>query len=360
MKSHDDHPFIAIWETTQACDLSCKHCRAEARPERDAGELDTAEGKRLLESFAAARVPLVVLTGGDPAKRPDLVELVAYGHSLGLAMGLTPSATPLVTPELIGELARAGLARLAISIDGPNAEIHDSFRGMAGGFDCALSILEAARRHSLPTQINTSIYTSNQGCLPELVGFVRQQRCTLWSVFFVVPTGRASWRMELSDDEVEAALELLADAAEREPFAIKTTAAPQYRRLLLQRGRGKSHGARGIAGLDVNEGRGFMFVSHRGDVFPSGFLPVACGNVRHTDPVTIYRESPVFRSLRDPGALQGKCGVCQYKKVCGGSRARAYAHSGNVLASDPACAYVPPGYVGPPPSARPRRLEVLA
>lgn len=359
MKSHDDHPFIAIWETTQACDLECKHCRAEARPERDAGELDTAEGKRLLESFAAAHVPLVVLTGGDPAKRPDLVELVAHGRALGLNMGLTPSATPLVTPELVGELARAGLSRLAISIDGPNAEIHDGFRGLAGGFECALSILEAARKHSLPTQINTSIYRSNQGCLPELVSFVRAQRCALWSVFFVVPTGRATWNMELSADEVEAALELLADVAEREPFAVKTTAAPHYRRLLLQRGRGKSHGARGIAGLDVNEGRGFMFVSHRGEVFPSGFLPVPCGNVRDTDPVTIYRESPVFRSLRDAHSLQGKCVMCQYKKVCGGSRARAYAHTGNLLASDPACAYLPPGYVAPPEARPPRRLEVL-
>jgi AdoMet-dependent heme synthase len=356
---HDDHPFIAIWETTQACDLACKHCRAEARPERDQGELSTAEGKHLLQSFAAAGVPLVVLTGGDPAKRPDLVELVAYGKSLGLGMGLTPSATPLVTPALIGELARAGLSRLAVSIDGANAAVHDSFRGLAGGFECALSILQSARQERIPTQINTSIHAQNLSHLPEIIDFVRSQACTLWSVFFVVPTGRATRRMALSAEQVEEALELLADTAERESFAIKTTAAPHYRRVLLQRGRGKTHGARGIAGLDVNEGRGFMFVSHRGDIFPSGFLPLSCGNVRdYRDPMTVYRFHDLFRALRDPKALEGKCRACQYKKVCGGSRARAYAHTGNPLAADPACAYVPPGYVEVAPRA-PRRLEVV-
>lgn len=356
---HDDHPFIAIWETTQACDLACKHCRAEARPERDQGELSTDEAKRLLASFARGGVPLVVLTGGDPAKRPDLVELVGYGNSLGLKMGLTPSATPLVTPELVGELARAGLSRLAISIDGPNAAVHDSFRGLDGGFACALSILAAARAHHVPTQINTSVHARNRSELPAVVDLVRAQGCALWSVFFVVPTGRATRNMALSAEEVEDALEFLADTAEQEAFAIKTTAAPHYRRVLLERGRGKSHGARGVAGLDVNEGRGFMFVSHRGEVFPSGFLPVGCGNVRHEDPIAIYRSHEVFRSLRDATALEGKCRACTYKKVCGGSRARAYAETGSVLAEDPACSYVPPGYV-PSHSRRPlRRLEVV-
>lgn len=353
---HDDHPFITIWETTQSCDLACQHCRASARPERDPEELSTAEGKALLDALAAGGVPLVILTGGDPAKRPDLVDLVAHGSALGLHMGLTPSATPLVTPDLIADLARAGLKRLAISIDGHQASLHDAFRGLPGGFDCALSILDAARRSGIPVQINTSLHARNKAYLPELVDFVRQQRCVLWSVFFVVPTGRATRDMTLSADEVEDTLHALADIAEREAFAIKTTAAPQYRRVLSQRGRGKKHGARGIAGLDVNEGRGFLFISHRGEVFPSGFLPVSCGNVRDvTDPLILYREHPLLRALRNPDALEGKCGVCRYRKVCGGSRARAYAHTGNPLAADPACAYVPPGYV-PDDLPAPRRF----
>lgn len=353
---HDDHPFIAIWETTQACDLACKHCRAEARPERDREELSTAEGKALLSGLARGGVPLVILTGGDPAKRPDLVDLIAHGSAIGLHMGLTPSATPLVTPDLVADLARAGLRRLAVSIDGHEASVHDAFRGLPGGFDCALSILDAARHNGIPVQINTSIHARNRHYLPELVDFVRGQNCALWSVFFVVPTGRATRDMALSADEVEKALHALADTAERESFAIKTTAAPHYRRVLSQRGRGKKHGVRGIAGLDVNEGRGFLFVSHRGEMFPSGFLPISCGNVRDVeDPLSIYREHELFRALRDPDALQGKCGVCRYRKVCGGSRARAYAHTGNPLAADPACAYVPPGYV-PEEAPAPRRL----
>lgn len=360
----DERPFIAIWETTQACDLACAHCRASARPDRDERELDTREGRALLEAFARAPVPLVVLTGGDPAKRSDLVELVSCGRTLGLHMGLTPSATPRVTPELIADLADAGLSRLAISIDGPNADVHDAFRGVGGSFDHSLRILETARRRGITTQVNTSIYKSNIGQLDQISDLVATTGAILWSVFFVVPTGRASATMLPSADDVERALERLADIAEQGRFSVKTTAAPQYRRILLQRRRhthtGPEYGVFGKRSMRVNDGRGFVFVSHRGEIYPSGFLPLACGNVRTQDVLEVYRNHPVFRALRDAESLTGKCGACEYRNVCGGSRARAYATSGSVLASDPSCAYQPPGYVAPSePQVRRRMLDVV-
>jgi radical SAM protein with 4Fe4S-binding SPASM domain len=315
---------------------------------RDPHELSTEEAKRLLDRFAEAKVPLVILTGGDPAKRPDLIELVGHGAAKGLVMGLTPSATPLVTPELIQQLAAAGLSRLAISVDSPDAELHDTFRGVTGSFEHSLRILRAARASGISTQINTSIHSGNIHTLEAMAEVVREVGCSLWSVFFIVPTGRAESRMLPAPDAVETALELLADIAERERFGVKTTAAPHYRRVLAQRKREHGHaaeqGTRGKGGFRVNDGRGFLFVSFRGDVFPSGFLPIKCGNIRERDVIEIYQEHPTFQALRDPEQLHGKCGVCEYRQICSGSRARAFAMTGDLQAWDELCAYVPPGY----------------
>lgn len=346
---HDDHPFIAIWETTQACDLACAHCRASARPCRDRNELTSYEGFKLLRSLARGGVPLVVLTGGDPAKRPDLTDLVAFGHAEGLKMGLTPSATPLVTEELVIDLADAGLERLAISIDGPDAATHDAFRGTPGSFRHSLRILDAACKNGIRTQVNTTVHAGSIARLPEIAALVAELGSVLWSVFFVVPTGRAEVGMLPSADAVEAALNQIADIAESAPFAVKTTAAPHYRRVLAQRkkgGRDVQYGVLGKLGERVNDGRGFLFISHLGEIYPSGFLPLSCGNVRASDPIDVYRAHPLFRQLRDSSALTGKCRACSYRNLCGGSRARAYAMTGDVTASDPLCAYIPPGYEG--------------
>jgi radical SAM protein len=359
----DDRPFIAIWETTEACDLACRHCRASAQPARDCGELTTSEGKQLLDDFACAKIPLVVLTGGDPAKRPDLLELIDHGIERGLTMALTPSATPLVTDELVRELASLELSCLAISIDGPEAGAHDDFRGVSGSFSHSQRILSVARASGLATQINTSVHTGNIGQLGAMAAWVATTGARLWSVFYVVPTGRAQADMMPSAEAVERSLEELASLAEQTPFAIKTTAAPHYRRVLAERAkaRGSSaeHGFRGKSAVRINDGRGFVFVSHRGEIFPSGFLPVHCGNVRTESVLDVYRSHPTFQSLRDSAELTGKCGACDYRNLCGGSRARAYALAGNFLGSDPLCAYVPPGYVDTSvgPSIR-RRLEV--
>ncbi len=356
-------PFLVIWETTQACDLACVHCRAEARPERDRRELSTVEAKALMRRVRSFGRPLFVLTGGDPAKRPDLVELVAYGAELGLRMGLTPSGTPLVTPELIAELRSVGLSRLAVSLDGPTPAQHDGFRGVDGSYDWTLGMLKAAREVGLSTQVNTTVSRRTISDFEAMAKLVDGLGISLWSIFFLVPTGRARMEDLPSADEVERIFERMYELSAEVPFDIKSTAAPQYRRLIVQKQvEERREGSRSAApspmtagvgfslsdgvgrARGVNDGNGFLFVSHRGDLYPSGFLPLAAGNVRDQDIVNLYRDHEMFRTLRDPHRLKGKCGSCEFRSICGGSRARAWALTGDPLESDPLCTHVPARY----------------
>jgi radical SAM protein len=344
-------PFTMAWEITRACPLRCVHCRADARPERDPAELTFAEVFRLLDDVRAMGCPLVVLTGGDPAKRPDLIALVRHGTEIGLRVALTPSATPLVTTALLAQLADAGLARLAVSLDGASAASHDGFRGVSGSFTRTIAILRDARAAGLTTQVNTSITDLNADELEQIADHLRALEINLWGVFFLVPTGRGEALHVLDPDAAEGVLERLVEIASKAPFDVKTTAAPHFRRVLLQH----QVRRREILGIDdgigraprgVNDGQGIVFVSHRGDVFPSGFLPLSCGSVRQEGLAEVYRRHPVFTALRDPEELGGKCGVCEFRRVCGGSRARAYAMTGDLFAEEPACAYLPRAATG--------------
>jgi radical SAM protein len=348
----DERPFLVIWEATQACDLACVHCRACAQPRRSPLELSTANAKRLIDDIAGMRVPLFVITGGDPLKRPDIFELVEYAAGLGLRPSMTPSATPLLTREAIERLKDCGLAQLAISLDGPTAELHDGFRRVAGSFDLTIRGARIAREIALPVQINTTITRHNLQHIDAIVALLEQLDITLWSVFFLVPTGRGSDVGLISAEEFEQVFAKLYDVSRRVKFDIKTTEAKHYRRYLLQRRTElrRSGGltpispradAIGRAPKAINDGKGFAFVSHAGEVFPSGFLPVSAGNIRQTPLSTLYRESPLFLSLRDTGRLEGKCGRCEFKEICGGSRARAYALTGNLFAEEPCCVYQP-------------------
>ncbi|MFT3768237.1 MAG: TIGR04053 family radical SAM/SPASM domain-containing protein [Minicystis sp.] len=346
----DDHPLLAIWELTQACDLVCAHCRACATTRRDSEELSTEEGKRLIDSVAAMGTPLFILTGGDPAKRDDLVELVAHGVARGLAMALTPSGTPLMTDALVAAVHDAGLSRLAVSVDGPDAATHDAFRGVEGSFAESMRILEAARRVGLPTQVNTSLHGGNVGQVDAMAAMVARVGATLWSVFVVVPTGRAGHDLLLGPRRLERALEHLADLADAAPFDVKTTAAPHFRRVQMQRRSPRArvgvvseideHGVY-LGPRGITDGVGIVFVSHRGDIYPSGFMPISAGNVRRDDLGRVYREGELFRQLRSADDLGGKCGICPFRRVCGGSRARAYAATGDPMGEDPLCAYQP-------------------
>jgi AdoMet-dependent heme synthase len=354
----NDRPFIAIWEVTQACDLACVHCRASAQPDRDPMELSTDEGKHLINQIAALKVPVFVLTGGDPIKRPDLFELIGHARSVGVRVSLTPSATPLLTKNIVARLKEAGLARLAVSMDGASAETHDAFRGMSGSFARTLDAIRWANEIGLPVQINTTFSRRNIAEIDEIVALMEKLKITLWSVFFLVPTGRGKLNDLLSADEFELVFAKVYNLSKTARFDIKTTEAQHYRRFVLQQrvtqrrsgletnsAHERSVDAIGRAPRGLNDGKGFVFISHKGEVFPSGFLPLSAGNIRAQELVAIYRDSPLFRDLRDTSKLEGKCGCCEFKEICGGSRARAFALTGNPYAEESCCSYVPKGYV---------------
>ena len=364
----DRSPFIVIWELTRACALACLHCRAEAIPRRDPQEITTAEGVRLIDAVArfGRPAPLLVFTGGDPLRRSDVFDLVAAGTERGIRVALTPSGTAVARREKIFRLKAAGLARLAVSLDGSTAEIHDAFRGVRGSFEWTMRILEYAREAELPIQINTTVTRHNREDLPRLAECLGRMGIVLWSVFFLVPTGRGRPEDGVSAREYEEVLNDLYDLSHVVPFGIKTTEAPHYRRIVQERqrglrwdGRGKAESLEpraggeqrrefgfqadgiGRAAKGVNDGNGFVFIDHVGNIMPSGFLPVSAGNVRTDDLVEVYRHHPMFRELRDPERLRGKCGRCEYRALCGGSRARAYAMTGDYLGEEPCCLYEP-------------------
>lgn len=353
-----DRPLVLIWELTQACALACDHCRADARPHRHPDELSTAEGTELLEQAAAfGEGQLVVLSGGDPLVRDDVEELVAYGDDLGLRMTITPSGTHSLTAERIDALADAGLKRMAVSLDGATPAAHDAFRGESGSFEETVRAVEDARDADVPVQVNTTVCRETVGELPAIRTLLTELGAVMWSVFFLVPVGRGRVLEPIDPEEADAVMAWLDDVSETAPFGLKTTEAPQYRRVSTQRRNANAAGSDDDRSdnADVTRrtgivaGDGFAFVSHTGEVFPSGFLPKSAGSVRDRPVHELYRESELFRSLRDRDRLQGKCGACPYRTVCGGSRSRAFAHTGNPLASDPLCPFVPSEYDGPLP-----------
>jgi radical SAM protein len=344
----DQAPMLVIWEVTQACDLACVHCRASAQSERSEGELSTEQGYRLLDEIRSFGNPLMVFTGGDPLKRPDLYELIRYSVKIGLRTNVTPSATPLLTAEAIEGFQAAGIARMAISLDGPDAATHDEFRGIPGTFDRAMSALRHARDIGLDTQLQTTVTRRNMGRLAEVAEIAKEVRTKMWSLFFLIVTGRAAEGDDLLAPEYEQVFEFLYELSKTAPFGVKTTEAMHYRRYVAQRikaehGATENPNAQGVAWrtAGVSDGKGFVFVSHTGEIFPSGFFPVSGGNVLDDSLTDIYRNSDMFVTLRDTSQRRGKCGICEYRNICGGSRSRAYALSGDFLAEDPRCVYQP-------------------
>ncbi|MGO9318413.1 MAG: TIGR04053 family radical SAM/SPASM domain-containing protein [Terracidiphilus sp.] len=364
----DETPFLAIWEVTQSCDLACKHCRAAAQPIAHPDELTNAEGKALIDQIAAMGVPIFVFTGGDPLKRADVFELIRYAADKGVQVALTPSATPLLTREAIFKLKEAGLVRLGISLDGSNPQIHDTFRGLPGAYARTIQAIEWANEAGIPIQVHTTISRHNAHDLDGLCALFEKMAIVMWNVFFLVPVGRGQLDDLLDAHQFERIFGQIYELSQRVNFQIKTTEAMHYRRYLLQHNleeRKIGHGHPGIAKhaamvyepgaptrdaktrtaswatRRVNDGKGFLFVSHVGNVYPSGFLPIHAGNIRETPLSEIYRNAPIFKSLRDTSKLEGKCGACEYKEICGGSRARAYAVTGDPLAQEPCCIYQP-------------------
>jgi AdoMet-dependent heme synthase len=355
-------PFLVIWELTQACDLVCRHCRASAMPDRCPDELTTQDGRRLLEEVQAMGTPVVVLSGGDPLKRPDLPDLIRHGADLGLRMATIPAATARITPELLATLKAAGLAQIAFSLDASTEALHDGFRQVPGTYRTTMQAIEWAKQAGLPVQINTTYSRYNLADADAMMDLVGGLGIVFWEVFILVPIGRGKELEGLTAEECEDLLLKLYDCSTRSSFLLKVTEAPHYRRVILQQRAAHPHlaavGAESVIPAQlaggmaaskafgrkakgINAAKGFCFVSHTGEVFPSGFLPISVGNVRSSSLASLYRDSPLFRMLRDPDRLQGRCGRCEFREICGGSRSRAYALTGDVLAEDPACLYDP-------------------
>ncbi|MDN3026159.1 TIGR04053 family radical SAM/SPASM domain-containing protein [Streptomyces sp. S.PB5] len=366
-----ERPFTVIWESTRACPSACPHGRAEAVPDRDPRELDTAAAKDLLRQVAAfgQPTPLFVITGGDPFQRPDLTQLITYGRETGVRIAVSPSGAPTLTRRRLREVHAAGAVGLSLSLDGSTGDIHDTFRGVPGVFRRTLDTWDAARALGMKVQINTTVARHNLRDLPDIVRLVADHGATLWSAFFPAPAGRGRTLGALTPAEAEDVLNFVHDVGLTVPA--KTAEAHHVRRVALQRqvldATGEDHVAvlglgplyrelrerAAVLGLDTAErrvrqphpdddaGRGSVFVSHTGSVHPSGLLPLSAGNVRTTTLTSIYRTSPLFTALRDPGMLGGRCGACEFRAVCGGSRSRAYGVTGDPYAEEPWCGYVP-------------------
>jgi AdoMet-dependent heme synthase len=356
-------PFLVIWETTQACALACRHCRASARPYRDPRELTTEEGRRVIEQTAAMGTRILVLSGGDPVNRPDLLELIAHGKGQGLRMATIPAATERLDRDLVMGLKQAGADQMALSLDFPRAELHDGFRGVPGAFAKTMEAVAWAHEAALPLQINTTVCADTAPYLEEMAALVETLGIVFWEVFFLVPVGRGTLLGGLAPEQCEKLFSLLYGVQKKGAFIVKVTEAPHYRRHVAQREmRAKGEASRptlpvampavltssegpghtvGLAPRGVNSGNGFLFVSHEGEIYPSGFLPLSVGNVRSCSLAEAYRHSPLFRSLRDPGLLKGRCGRCEFREICGGSRSRAFGLTGDAFETDPWCAYDP-------------------
>ena len=342
-------PLNVYWEMTQACALACRHCRAEAVRTAHPDELTFQEGVALLRQIVEFGDPLpqLILTGGDPLARADLYDLIDTAHELGIGVSITPAATPALTADVLLKLQQHGVEGLGLSLDGSTAQRHDSIRGVPGTFDLTMQAMQWAQELGMPLQVNTLVAAETAADIPAIYELLRPLNVARWSLFFLISVGRGKVLQPLSAEEAERLMGWIYETSAFAPFAVATTEAPSYRRVALNRMR-----ADGLAGdqikktavyrgFGIRDGNGIVFVSHTGDICPAGFLPLAAGNVRRDQLADIYRNAPLFQALHDSTRLHGRCGYCEYHALCGGSRARAYAATGDPLGQDPLCVYEP-------------------
>ena len=339
---------LVAWEVTRSCNLACKHCRAEAHLEPYPGELSTGEAIKLINSFPETGNPVVIFTGGEPLLRPDVFDLVRHADSLGLRCVMAPNGT-LITSENAMLMKQSGIQRCSISIDGPTSDLHDRFRGVSGAFEQAMNGIEYLKQADMPFQINTTVTRDNLDHFKEIFNLAQNLGAVAWHIFMLVPTGRAAQITEqgISAEEYEEVLNWFYDFRKTTDMHLKATCAPHYYRIMRQRAKedniqvnqenfGLDAMSRGCLG-----GIGFCFISHSGQVQPCGYLELDCGNVRNTSFPEIWKNSSNFLKLRDIKEYKGKCGKCEYHRVCGGCRARAFTMKQDFLAPEPLCTYEP-------------------
>ncbi|NLW80991.1 MAG: heme b synthase [Desulfovibrionales bacterium] len=339
---------LIAWEVTRSCNLACKHCRAEARLEPYEGELDTVEAKALIDTFPEVGNPIIIFTGGDPMMRPDVYELIRYATDKGLRCVMSPNGT-LITPETGAMMREAGVQRCSISIDGPDAASHDEFRGVQGAFDASMRGIGYLKAAGIEFQINTTVTRANLGSFKQIFDLCQSLGAAAWHIFLLVPTGRAAQlgAEVITAQEYEDVLNWFYDFRKTTKMHLKATCAPHYYRIMRQRAK-----AEGVPvtvenfGLDAMTrgclgGTGFCFISHVGQVQPCGYLELDCGNVRTTRFPEIWKSSKQFKQFRNQDEYEGKCGICEYHKVCGGCRARAHSMDHNYMGEEPLCSYTP-------------------
>lgn len=362
----NERPFLVIWETTRACDLACIHCRASAQPLPLPGELDHEEAIKLINDVHELKTPILVFSGGDCLKRDDIGALIRYAKTFNIRTGAIPAVTPLLTHKKILDLQSYGLDQIAFSLDGSTAEEHDTFRQVPGVFERTLDYIKFSAKEGLSVQINSLVNVHNQKSLDLLINMVEKLDIVFWEVFFLVPTGRGASIPLMEAQKFEEAFEKIYALSKRVQFMIKITEAPHYRRFYfqkewsqkLEKGEAQPHpgrvelpsymrregglrGSIGRAPSGVNAGKGYVFISSTGEVMPSGFLPISAGNIRDKSLAEIYQKAEIFTTLRDSQKLKGRCGECGFRDICGGSRSRAFALTGDIMAEDPCCNYDP-------------------
>ncbi len=360
MATFDPHPIV-MWELTRACDLHCSHCVSGAGERRDPNELTTYEAYKAIDQIVDLKPRELVITGGDPLRRSDLEQLVNYARRRGLEPSVVVSPSSLLTADAISGLQRFGLTRMIFSIDGSTPEIHQTAHGVTGTFTATLHAMYAAKSAGMTVEVNTLVTRQNVDDLLDIVALLRPISIKRWNVHFLVPVGGATGVDAITAAEAERTFARLTDISASETFGVRVIEAPQYRRFRLQRDlRERLVGSAAAAetwpdftgyesdaasepgGLETIDGaRNFVYISHAGDVRASEFLPQSAGNLRYRSLDTIYQRSDLFVALRDPSSLSGTCGRCEYRHSCGGSRARAWALTGDLFASDALCAYEP-------------------
>jgi len=350
-RDYSQTPLNIYWEMTQACALACRHCRATAVPEPHPMELTFEEGMAFLRQIPEFGDPLpqLILTGGDPLQRKDLYDLIDEARRLSIGVSITPAATSAFTRDVLLRLKEHGVEGLGLSLDGSTAERHDSIRGVPGTFDRTMQAIRWAQEIEMPLQVNTLAAAETADDVPAIYELLKPFEVSRWSLFFLISVGRGKVLQPLSPEDGEKLMAWIYETSNTAAFTVATTEAPSYRRVALERMRAEGltgdqiKRSRAYRGFGIRDGHGIMFVSNTGDICPAGFLPLVVGNVRTDRVADIYRNAPVFKSLHDPTQFEGRCGYCEYHALCGGSRARAYAATGNPLATDPFCAYEPHG-----------------
>ncbi len=339
---------LVAWETTRRCNLACKHCRAVAEDHPYDNELDTEASFKLLDQIREVGTPIIILTGGEPLLRDDIFDIASYGTKIGLRMVMAPNGT-LLNEDNVQKMMDSGIKRISVSLDGSTAETHDAFRGLEHAFEDSIRGIKIAKAAGLEFQINTTITKTNLEQIPKILKLAEDLGAVAHHIFLLVPTGRGKYIVdsEISAQEYEETLNWFYDQRDKTPLQLKATCAPHYYRILRQRAKedGKkvtfeTHGLDAVT-RGCLAGTGFCFISHVGRVQTCGFLDVTCGDITQQTFKDVWENSTVFNELRDFNNLENKCGICEYKRVCGGCRARAYEATGSYLEEEPLCSYQP-------------------